>query len=125
MDWWAHQVVIYLMCTNSLQKDTGSMEYKVANYLVNLQTSKSIPTKGTQDNLGHMQPNKYRTPPCKLYSHSSRGTKVDMTKVSGFSRGNFDVQLPKDPDDQPPACVHSPLYNPNPLHMQNDRDITK
>ena len=37
---------------------TESEGYKVMNYLVNLQTTYIRLTKGTQDNPGHMQPNK-------------------------------------------------------------------
>ena len=132
MDWWAHQSsnLSYMLqlAANSCgpcHSNTGSKGYKVANYPVNLQTTKSTPTKGTQGNLGHMPLNKWRTLPCNLYSHFLRGTEVAMTKGQWLLKGNLDVQLPKDPDDQPLAHVHSHLYNPNPLHKQNNRDVTK
>ena len=104
MDWWAHQSSNLSHMQQFDPKgcglchsNTGSVGYKAVNYPVNLQTTKSIPTKGTQDNLGHMQLNKWRTLPCKLYFQSLRGTEVAATKVSGFSRGKLDVQLPKRP----------------------------
>ena len=73
MDWWAHKSS-NLSCMHQFalkgcspcHSDTESKGYKVADYPVNLQTTKSNQLRVTQDNLGHMQLNKWRTLPCKV-----------------------------------------------------------
>ena len=65
MDWWAHQSSNLFHLCYFLQKivvcassNTGFEQHKVVNYLANLQTTEVILSKGTQDNIGHMQLNK-------------------------------------------------------------------
>ena len=87
MDWWAHQSSnLSCMCQFALKgcspyhSNTGSEGYKVANYPVNMQTTKSNQLRVPKITLGTCSGTNEEHFPVRLYSHSSRGTEVAMTE---------------------------------------------
>ena len=87
MEWWAHQSSnlshmhqFILKGCSSCCSDTGSEGYKVVNYPVNMQTTKSNQLRVPQITLGTCSWTNKGHFPVRLYSHSSRGTEVAMTE---------------------------------------------
>ena len=86
MDWWANQSSDLSHMHQFTAKgcspccsDIGSEGYKVANYPVNLQTTKSNQLRVPKITLGMCSWTNEHFP-VRLYSHFSRGTKVATTE---------------------------------------------